>query len=287
VFALAPAVKQFPMFRFFAIIALGSLLFVTGCSVEHKLARDYVKHHSGSGIMIIPLFELYKDNLSISYDTSIAYSPGQLDSIAWEQACYIQHISDSVFLTSFTNSLIDELSASGYDVYVDGSSDIFLSLPDPKWIVQIAQLQLNEDHRTDYHQVVSTEREVPYYQAYRINQVSLSSWFEVSRANTSNKQVLFLEGYVQDDFKLGVDIDLMEGSFGLMGERDSLEIENVYQMAKQSGKKHGELLFDYFMNDYIREHLPSGIINREYYHYNRKTKSLKQGLDERFDVVNQ
>lgn len=268
------------------ILCFCIMLLLAGCSAEHKLARDYVKNHSGTGVMILPLFEMYKDNLAITYDTAVKYTPQQFDSIAWAQSVYIPFVSDSVFLTLFTNSLIDELGASGYDVYVDGGSDIFLSLPDPKWMVQIAQLQLNENHRIDSHEVYSTDSDEPYYEDFRINQVSLSSWFDVSRANSSVKQMLYLEGYIQDDFKLGVDLDLMEGSLGFMGNRDSLQISNIYQMAEQSGQKHGELLFDYFMNDYIREHLPAGIVNREYYHYNRKTKSLKKGLQERFDVVN-
>jgi hypothetical protein len=113
----------------------------------------------------------------------------------------------------------------------------------------------------------------------------MSSWFGVSRANTGNKQVLYLEGYIQDDFRFGIDFDLMEGSVGMLGNRDSIEMDDVYRMADESGRKHAELLFDYFMNDYIRENLPSGILDREYYHYSRRSKSLKRGLVERFDVA--
>ncbi len=261
------------------------MLLLSGCSVERQLARKYVKNHKHNGIMIVPLYEMYKDNLSISYDTLVEYSPEQFDSIAWAQSCFIQHVSDSIFLTRFTNSLIEELKASGFDVYVDGSSDLFLSLPDPKWVVQIAQLQINEDHRIEYYDMYSSETGEHFEEPYRINQVSLASWFDVSRANTGIKQTLYLEGYIQDDFHTGIDFDLMQGSIGIYGDRDSIEINNVYQMADQSGKKHAELLFDYFMNDYIRDNLPSGIINREYFRYSRIPKSLKRGLKERFDVV--
>lgn len=263
-----------------------AVLLSTGCSPERKLARKYIKNHKGSGILIVPLYDLYKDNLTISYDTNVLFSEEQFDSIAWEQSVFIKHISDSVFLTTFTNSLIDELSASGYDVYLDGSMDIFLSLPDPKWIIQIAQLQINEDHRIDDHERYSVETGEFYGVGYRINQVDMSSWLEVSRANSGNKQVLYLEGYIQDDFNQGVDIDLMAGSLGLTSNRDSIEVNDMYRMAHQSGQKHAELLLDYFMNDYIRANLPNGIINREFYHYNRRTKSFKNGLDERFDVIN-
>ena len=274
------------MFRYLALSFVSILLLVEACSPERNLARDYVKQHKGNGIMIVPLYELYKDNLTISFDTAVSYSPQQSDSIAWVQSCFIKHVSDSLFLTTFTNSLIDKLSADGYDVYVDGSSDIFLSLPDPKWMVQIAQLQLNEQHSYNYYDLYAVDGSEPATESLRINRVNLSSWFEVSRANTEKKQVLYLDGYIQDDIKRGVNFDLMEGSIGLEQIRDSIKMNDVYKMAFDLGQKHAELLFDYFMNDYIRENLPAGIVNRQYFRFDRKSNSLKKGLKERFEVVN-
>ena len=274
------------MFRYFGIVGLLTVLLTTACSPERKLAHTYLKQYKGNGIMIVPLFELYKDNLTINYDTNQKYSDEQFDSIAWAQSCYMQYISDSVFLTNFTNSLINELNTIGFDVYVDGSSDLFLALPDPKWMVQIAQLQLNEKYSNDSRQAFSLTNGESYYKDFRVNQVSLDSWFEVSRTNTENKQVLYLNGYIQDNLKVGIDFDVIEGRAGLLANRDSITIDDVYRMADESGQKHAELLFDYFLNDYIRENLPPGIINRQYFHYDQASKSLKRGLKERFDVVN-
>jgi hypothetical protein len=274
------------MFRQIGIIGIIALFLFTACSPERKLANEYVNKYKGNGVMIIPDFVLYKDNRTIGYDTAVSYSPAQFDSIAWAQSYFIKDVSDSIFLTKFTNSMIDELSAIGFDVYVDGSSDVFLSLPDPKWMVQIAQLQLDEDHNLIFHQKYSIETGEPYSVGARINQVLLSSWLEVSRANTGNKQVLYLEAYIEDDFRMGIDFDPSEGSVGLNADRDSIVLSNVYEMAEDLGKKHADLLFDYFMNDYIRENLPSGIVKREYFHYDLQKKVLKRGLKERFDVVN-
>jgi len=274
------------MFRYLAISFVVGMLLFSACSPEHMLAKDYVTNHKGNGIMIAPLYELYKDNLSISYDTTVKYSPDQFDSIAWVQSCYIKHVSDSLFLTTFTNSMINKLNADGYDVYVDGSSDIFLSLPDPKWVVQIAQLQLNEQHNLNFFNIYSVETGEPFTEGLRINKVNLSSWFDVSRANTGNKQVLYIDGYIEDDIKHGVHLDLIEGSVGLEEIRDSMAVNDVYRMAFDMGEKHAEMLFDYFMNDYIRENLPSGIVNRQYFRFDRESNSVKKGLTEKFEVVN-
>lgn len=276
------------MFRYIALIVVCITLLFEACSPERKLANAYVKQHQGNGVMIVPLYELYKDNLSIIFDTAVKYTPEQFDSIAWVQSCYIKHVSDSVFLTTFTNSMIDKLSADGYDVYVDGGSDLFLSLPDPKWVVQIAQLQLNEEYKVEYLERYSAETGEPLSEpeAYRVNQVSLSSWIEASRANTGIKQVLYLEGHIGDYVKRGVKFNMWEGSVGLYTNRDSIQMDDVYKMAFDLGQKHAELLFDYFMNEYIRANLSSGIIDRQYFRFDRKSNSVKKGLIERFEVVN-
>lgn len=274
------------MFRFLAIPSVCIMMLLVACSPERNLARNYVKQNKGNGVMIIPFNELYKDNLTISFDSTLKYSPEQFDSIAWFQSCFIKHVSDSLYLTKFTNSLIDKLSADGYDVYLDGSSDIFLSLPDPKWVVQIAQLQLNEQYSNKYYDLYSVDGSESVTESVRINQVSLSSWFEVSRANTGNKQVLYIEGYIEDNINRGVNFNLMEGSVGMEQIRDSIKVNDVYRMASDMGQKNAELLFDYFLNDYIRENLPSGIVNRQYFRFDRKSKSIKKGLKEKFEVVN-
>jgi len=274
------------MGRCFGASSLFVMLLIVACSPERNLARDYVKQQSGNGVMIIPLYELYKDNLSISYDTALKYTPDQFDSIAWMQSRFIKYVSDSLFLTIYTNSMINKLTTERYDVYLDGSSDIFLSLPDPKWVVQVAQLQINEKHTYNYYELFPVDGSESVTESLRINQVSLSSWFEVSRANTGNKQVLFLEGYIEDEVFRGVDFNLLDGNIGIEQIRDSLKMDDVYKMAFDLGKKHAELLFDYFMNDYIRDNLPPGIINRQYFHFDQKSKSLKKGLKEKFEVVN-
>lgn len=274
------------MFRFLAIPFVCIMMLLVACSPERNLARNYVKQYKGNGVMIIPLNELFKDNLTISFDSTVKYSPEQFDSIAWFQSCFIKHVSDSLYLTKFTNSLIDKLSADGYDVYLDGSSDIFLSLPDPKWVVQIAQLQLNEQYSNKYYDLYSFDGSESLTESLRINQVSLSSWFEVSRANTGNKQVLYIEGYIEDNINRSVDFNLMEGSVGMEQIRDSIKVNDVYRMASDMGQKNAELLFDYFLNDYIRENLPAGTANRQYFRFDRKSKSIKKGLKERFEVVN-
>ena len=270
----------------FMAVAGSLLLLLASCSPEKKIASKYVKEHKGTGILILPLYKLQKDNLTISYDTNVKYTPDQFDSIAWYQSYYVQHVSDSVFLTTFTNTFINGLASAGYDVYVEDDSDVFLSLPDPKWVVQIGQISLNEEHKIEYRDMYSVESGETYQQDYRTNQINLESWLDVSKANSPDKEVLYLEGYIKDKVKVKIGLNFESGGLGIVDLRDSLTLNDIYRMAEASGKKHAELLFDHFMNKYIAENLPSGLGPVEYYHYNRERNSFKRGSREKFEVVN-
>lgn len=259
---------------------------LTSCSMERNLARDYVKNHKGEGIMLSPVNFLYKENTGAYIDTSKYPLSSQQDSVAYYSSSYMQFISDSIFLTVFTNSLIDALSDEGFDVTLDESADLFLGSRKPTWILQISQLQLEEDF-TPRVVYAYDDEDVEYFQEYRQNLIGLNSWLEVSRLNAENskKQLLFLSGYIEDDANQGVSLEYYEGEFYFRAARDTIQISDIYRMASSSARKHAELLFDYFMNDYIRLNLHNTTGIRKEMHYDRKLNRIESGLRERFELA--
>jgi hypothetical protein len=274
--------------RFLHIILF---FFVAGlmfsCSVERNLARRYVKGHKGDGVLLSPVNFLYKDYLGAYIDTDKYPKPEQQDSVAYYQSNYVQYILDSVFLTNFTNSLIEGLEDYGFKVILDQSADRFFDSGKPEWIIQLAQLQLEEDDQPAYVYGYDDE-DNEYYQEYKIHTLSLNSWLEVNRLNSDKtaKQMLYLSGYIEDDQNGTVSLDYYKGAFYFEDYRDTISFDNIYKMSISSGKKHADLLFDYFMNDYIRRNLPAGAGTRKEMHYDGKFHSINSRLIERFDVIN-
>ena len=271
------------MRRYSGILFLLLVLLISSCYPGYKSAREYIKNHSDT-ILIIPSYELFKDNLTIRYDSNAVYSPEQFDSIAWAQSLFIQHVSDSVFLTAYTNSLIKALSESGYTVFIIDSTEIPDSLPDSKWKITIAQLQLNEERTVD-------EIEMPQPDDYNyaivtkpvnVNRVYLDSWFKVSPTGNDTSHVLYFEAWGEDSFSS----ETKRASGGFTRDtviRDSIGMEKVYLLAELMGEKHAELLFNYFLNKHIIEKSPQGNFKNGYYYYIRKRKSLLYGLPDQFD----
>jgi hypothetical protein len=234
----------------------------------------------------MPQYNLFKDNFSMVYDTNVPYTHEQFDSIGWVQSYYLQHISDSIYLTQFTNSLISELTSQGFNVFVSDSSVTFDSLTDPKKVIKIAELQLSEEHKIEYSYIDVVDNEKVSILGFRGNRVCLDSWMEVIRPDTTVKQVLHLEGCYIDNFVPGFDPEQLKDVKDGQKFCDSLEIADLYRMADESGRKHAELLFDYFLGVYIRESLPHWFApTMNFYHLDRKSKKLIPALKEGFEVL--
>jgi hypothetical protein len=264
------------------------LLMLSSCSTERRLAREYLKNHKGEGIMLSPADFLYKENLGALMDTVTFPTPDQQDSVAFYSSIYVQYISDSILLTRFTNGLIDELSAYGYQLILDQAADKFLAMNKPAWIVQLAQIQMEEDNYPGYVYAFDDDDQA-FEQAYQVNLIGLNTWTEVSPvnqgSNTGVRQLLFLSGYIDDDSPGAVSLEYYRGSFYLNDYRNILTFQDIYKMADELGRKHAELLFDYFLNDYIRRNMPAGHAKRKELHYNKQFGILEEGLLERFEVI--
>lgn len=274
------------MYKYFQILGLFILLLGSSCITEQKLADQYLAQLPGSPFFIIPQYELFKDNFTVTYDSTVQYTPEQYDSIEWVQSYYLQYLSDSIYLTQFTNSLISELTSQGFNVFVSNSSVIFDSLTDPKKVIKIAELQLSEEHGIEYSYINVVDNEKVSIYGFHGNKICLDSWIEAIRPDTSATQVLHLTGCYTDDFVSGFDPEQLTDVKDLQNFRDSLEIVDLYRMADESGRKHAELLLDYFITCYIWENLPHWFSpTMEYYHFDRKSKSIVPALQEKFDIL--
>lgn len=258
---------------------------LASCSVERKLGKEYLKRYHTQSVMLIPANFLYRYNSGAVVDTLAYKSPEIQDSIAFEQSVFLKNISDSLFLERFTNSLINGLSQQGYDVILDASADIFFSRPHPAWIIDLKQLQLEENYSIAY---LYTDTENEYRQVpYKLFSVSLNAWIETSPVNNSEtrKQLLFAGMGIEESVKTVYNFSLFTGEFLPSYSFDPIRLNDVYRMASRSGQIHAQMLFDYFINDYIRRNMPKGSAARTTLHYNPKSRSLSATPVDRYDVV--
>ncbi len=227
---------------------------------------------------------VYKTNLKVGDIPGIeSLNEYVKDSLLIDKSLYLQYISDSVLLSRYLSSMVNELIEYGINVYTEDNIDTFLQLKEPYYMFNIAQIELEE------YIVPIEEKEVfddttIFFKTFKLNAVSINSWFEVTRMNTegNKRKVLYASHYVFDYLKGRFRKHVLTGDVGFKYDQKEIDLEDIYSLADELGKKYAGYIFDYLINEKIKEKLPEGTKSDKYYHYDRKTRTLKQAYKERF-----
>jgi hypothetical protein len=254
--------------------------------MERKLAQGFINNPPPVSIQLFSPDGLYKYNhkgeMISGFDSLTSL---QQDSALYARSEFIQYIDDSIYLDKYVNAFIDELRSLGFKVFIEDSIDAFLKSQPQSYLLDMVQVQLDEylfplEDSAEYG-------DSTFYKRFDINAVDASSWFEISKINTTKpvKTILRSTFTASDSF---------EGKFYLNGfasdvlykyKIDPLNVKDIYDLAKYAGRKHANYLFDYFMNQYVAFHLPQGEVMQNYLHYNHAGKFLEYTDEDRFEVV--
>lgn len=267
------------------MVTLSMLLF-TSCTIEHRLAKEYIRSGGGESLLVVPSDFLYKTNNTYQEPDPVnMISERAMDSVGYYKSTYLQYISDSVFLEKFYNAFITEMEESGYDIYLPADSQTFDRESNRKWIIRFAQLQLEEESRKLYEDTYDPEENY-YYKEYDVSSVGINSWTEVSFSGSPDQQrLLYLSGFIEDEFEGGFNYNHFDDKMYFSDKTLRITYNDIYRMAVDSGKKHAELLIDYLLNDYIRRNMPPGTTRLSIFHYDKRFRTLTNDVTERFEVL--
>ncbi len=247
-------------------------LLISSCSIEKKLAKDFVNSKKDISVLILHPDYIYRMD---SYD-SMYVKPE--DSLSIKNSIITQ-VSDSIFITWFENNLVENLKACGLDAYTNTTIDSFLCDTTTSYIFNIAQMQLEEFPVTTTKYI---EIDYAFYQHDLIlNTININMWYEATKVNsTDSMRVLYSSCYVKDNVK-----DFFVNNLPKEGEAkykfviDKIKSEDAYQLAGFTGEKNAEYIFDYLLNEYVKSKSPLSAPPEKYYHYDKGMDKIKPAKD--------
>jgi len=272
-----------------AFFLIPALAILASCGPERLIGDYYIKHSPKGSILLMRPEFIYKNNL-MRFDLSDQMSESEKDSVAYYRSSYLQYVSDSAFLDEYMNNFIDHLLSAGFDVYAQEYLDSFMMVGPPAYIVNVAQLQMEESRDTSDYTLGSWIYRNDFYNstALSMNTLRLNSWFEVTELNADSgkvRKLFFASSIARDAVKSGLSIVPQTGEFRYQYAIDTLKLNDVYELARQSGKTYGSYLIDYLMNEYILLHMPDGISPEFYLHYDAELHRIKDSRGEGFQEI--
>lgn len=270
-------------FRIFCLL-LG-LSLVSSCYPEWKLAKTFIESKPDISLMIIPADYIFKNNLKLrdTGDTS-GMSGNQTDSLLMAKSLFLKYISDSVFLETFINSMISEFEKLGIKVYVN-NTDTFLFLSSPAFVLNIAQLEVEET--TLNHKDTEDYEETTYYKTIQANAVNVNSWFELSWLNPKKegRKLFFASETIADIVDGYFTQNLITGQVYYKYDIIEMDVDVIYRYCELLGIRYAGYTFDYLMNQYIIRNFPPDRKIRYFMHYNRYYNTLDPTWNERFEII--
>jgi len=272
--------------KYLAIILGLSLLFLSSCLPEQKLAHDFVKSGPKIRLLVTPPDYVYKYNhKGEEIDGFSKMTDKQQDSALFYSSLFIQRMNDSILLENYVNQFIAELRSANFDVYLPEQMDEFLTDKSQAYTVNISQIQMDE-------YIYPFEDKEPindtvYYRKFNLNAMDFSVWFELSKVNADKprKTVLYDSESAYDSFEGNFIVDPWTSAVRYKFHLDTLSLKDIYGMCGYLGKKHGEYLFDFFMNQWVAFNMPQTQYGTYYYHYNRKRNVMEPTEDDMFEIL--
>ena len=270
------------------IVHCSLFIVVCSCSLENKVARDFANKHSNIKVYVFKPAYLFKVNIKEDSIANIDNLPQEKkDSITIVNSIFLKNINDSLLISKYYNSLVDELKLYGVKVLTDSSNEKYYKSDTNTYVFNISQVELDED-LIPFEDKMEVDTSW-YVQTFELNSVALDSWFEYKNLNSfQNKtKVLFAEHTASDIINGGFQSDIFHYHINYRYKRNDINLDDIYQLAIYAGMRNAAYIFDYILNDYIRQQLKAKNYPNPsvYYHYNRFYNYLTPANDDRFVPV--
>lgn len=266
--------------------ALGVVFLVllsSSCTVERQIGKKFAGSWTPPALMLIPPNYVLKENLKKEYlADSLDRERINLDSLRFEQSLYLKDINDSIFLDGYMNAMISSLRKLGFVVYMPTSLDTFLTYQGEAYILDLAQVMIEE------FESPITEKEVfdetIYYKKFNLNTISISSWFELSQINVAedDRKLLFASHKIKDNMQGKFTQNQFSGEVLYRYSLNPILLQDVYSLGITLGKKYAGYLYDYFLNRHISNELPEGTYPDTWYHLDQNSGKLIRDWDDFF-----
>jgi hypothetical protein len=276
------------MFRRILYVLFAILFFLTGCSLEEKLARTYIESEKKEQFFIMKPSFIFKNNLK-TYDIPGIDSLDNYtrDSLLMAKSLFLKDISDSVLIGEFTDVFVKSLRGYGSDVLLESAVDTLMENGGTPYVINIAQFSL-EEYIHPYSSEEMVYDEVFTIEGFDVNAINYNAWFEIGRLNTENSnKVLFATDYITDSVDGTMKQNIITGKLRFDYTIDTITMSGIYNFAGRFAELTAGYIFDYLMNNYITEHLPRDYPYGGYYHYDPERKLIYPvGDNERIHDLN-
>ena len=264
------------------------LMMAVSCSVEKKMAMEFVQADNNRNILVFSTDEVFKVNQKREILDSLGiHDPTLEDSVLFANSLYLKYVNDSLFLANYILGYVEELKKLGFKVFDEDQTLEFMALDSNAWVSNIAQVEI-EETIYDYRAGTTVYSDYYYYD-FGLNALVVNSWIELKEYNKNGdgEQLYFASDMVTDDIDGDFYVDRDSEEIHYSYKIDTLETKDLYDFAFLLGRKYAGYTEDWLINKYLDENLPGDKRSETYWRYDPYRKTLFPAEEDKFIPMDQ
>lgn len=274
------------MSRRILFIALIFSMVLSGCSVERKMAMQFVYQSPEVSVLIDMPEYVFKFNErdDKSYKGLRNLNQYQQDSALVHQTFALKDVDESMFVNIFESVFVSTLKKYEVKVYDYSQIADFQKNEGISWVVKIPQIELREfvgiREESEYYYGEEYSAAVPY------TGINIAVWEEMIFGNNPEKepvQVMFSEKEIVENLSGGFVFDQEKNEIYFSYDLDSLTPQHVYNFTTFLGRLYAGYTYDYLMNSYIINNIPKDKTPSAYFRFDPFSRRIyKTSSEDKF-----
>ena len=225
-------------------------VFFISCSVERKLAKEFVEETNKPPVVLKKPKKLYMVSYRETDKDTSGLKSWQIDSIRFYESKYLQHLEQEKLLDNFNDSFYKEMERLGFNVH-QGKEVAPLIGKDTvnPIIVSFPQMEMNE-----YVELYRDRGYVGnrvYYKNLDLDAIDLSTWLKLARHKSDKQKVFFINDSITDYIDGYFYLNRKAGRVKYRYEEHELEKGDIYKFMQDMGKNYAQYVYDYYLNRFI------------------------------------
>lgn len=269
------------------MVLIVSALTLHSCSVEKRLAEEFLNNRDSIALYLIRPEVVFKTNLkSWQIEDFEQMMVSEKDSALFANSLFLKEIDDTLLLNRFFNSFSSELMRLNLQPFDQENLHGFLSSDKKAYQVALVQVELEEDVYPYRAEEIFYDS-VLFFEDFLLNTVNINSWFDISKLNdpSANNNLLYASHYVMDQIEGRFVNNLFTREVKYKYNLFPMKTENVYALALVLGKTYAGYVFDYLMNEYVFRNFSPGKKPKVFLHFDPETGKVYPAGDERFTFL--
>jgi hypothetical protein len=270
------------------VISLFLISTIVSCSLEKKLASDFVYKANTKNILVLTPDFVFKSNIKTYLIDSLGIATDQnKDSLLLIHSDFLYDLNDSLFIANYILGYTKSLSMYGFNVFTQKQTEAFLLNDSNSYQVNIAQIELEESLYTFRDEEIIYD--TYFYHDHNLNAVYVNSWLEINNLDEDNYEhkIYFTSDMITDIVDGMFDYDIFSNQVRYMYNIDSLKLDVLYAFAYRIGATYAGYTFDLLLNNMLDKELDSSARSTKYWRYDPANRTFYLAGDDKFMLLDE